>query len=48
MIDNQKVAKDVFKKAGSEYIGSFVETVSKDQNSLLTSTVAQKFCSTLD
>lgn len=43
MIDNQKVAKDVFKKAGSEYIGSFVETVSKDQNSLLTSTVAQSF-----
>src|SRR5699024_3760397 len=43
MIENQKVARDVFKKAGSEYIGSFVETVSKDQNSLLTATVAQSF-----
>lgn len=43
MIDNQKVARDVFKKAGSEYIGSFVETINKDQNSFLTSTVAQSF-----
>ena len=43
MIENQKVARDVFKKAGSEYIGSFVETINKDQNSFLTSTVAQSF-----
>lgn len=38
-----RLALKIFKQGGSEYIGSFVETITKDQDTVLAEAVAQSF-----